>query len=113
MREVLQLPHSKDGKSKTALFEKDKITELEDTEYKFLKDQKDGPFNFLVGEGTFVVIEDVDAEVEARKPSKLEKHIAKLQDEKEKKGDKFHHKSEAKLKKLLAELEDSKSRQGS
>lgn len=91
MREVLQLPHSKDGKSKTALFEKDKITDLEDSEYSFLKSQDNGPFNFLVKEGTFILVDSDEEEKpplskkEQKRLDKAAKKIAEKEAEETKK----------------------------
>jgi len=117
MREVMPLPHDKSKKSRTAVFEQDKgdgedkVTILSNSDFKFLRDQEDGPFSFFLNEGTFVII---DNEEKPKEKSPLEKKIEKFLDEKKKKedaGKKFHPKAEAQLQKLLSELEESKDRQ--
>jgi len=114
MREVLQLPHDKIGKARTAVFIKHTesnpvYTDLSDSDFKFLKDKENGPFSFLLKEGTFIVVDDNDDEP----PTKLDIEIDKLLAEKEKRegsGKKF--KSESVLKKLLDKREEAKTRQG-
>lgn len=114
MREVIPLPLGKDGKKREAVFNKDESTEISDEDYKYLCGDGISMVPFLVDEGTFIV--QAKSEQEDAEPSKLDKQVAALQAEKEKKGDKFHHKTEKKLQKLLVEqkeaTEDAKTRQG-
>ena len=115
MTESMPLQVKKGSSLKKVVFYKDKITEIEDSDYNFLK-EKDA-FKFLINEGTFVLQAEKEKESEdkeAKKPSKLEQAIAKMQGQKEAqeaKGKKFHHKAQKKLNDLLAELEDAKTRQ--
>lgn len=113
MRECMDLPQEK-GKKRQAVFTKGELTDLSDADFKFLKGQEGGPFNFYVNDGTFLVQASDEPEDDAPK-SKLELEIEKLQVEKAKVEEKdkvFHHKKQERLNKLLAELEDAKTRQG-
>lgn len=107
MRETLPLKPV-DGKgARIAVFEKDKITELEDSDFEFLKAQKNGPFNWFISEGIFIVVGSVNNKMASENnPSKLDKVIENMLAEKAKieaSGKTFHHKAQAKLEKLLAE----------
>lgn len=94
MRESLPLPPA-EGKKRVAIFENGKETPLSDSDYKFLTSQKDGPFNFLVEEGTFIV---------SSPPKEEEKPLSK----KEKKK----LEAEAKKQEKKAADEAKKARQG-
>jgi len=114
MREVIPLQAGEDGKKREAVFTKGELTEITEEDYKYLCGKGVSMVPFLVDEGTFIV--QAKAEVVNAEPSKLDKEIEKLQAEKEKKGDKFHHKTEKKLQKLIVEqkeaTETAKTRQG-
>jgi len=96
MRETIPLPPLKDRLKRSAIFMKGEHTNLEDSDYEFLKKQEGGPFNFLIGEGTFIVSELPKEE----EPKPLSKKDQKKLDAVEKK---------AKVKKAA---EDKKARQG-
>lgn len=78
MREKLPLK-PEGGKARFAIFEKGKETELSEPDFDFLKGKKNGPFSFLLKEGTFVIVQGDDAVEE--KPQLSKKQQKKLDHE--------------------------------
>jgi len=70
MREAMPLPPSKKGVARAAIFQKGKITDLEDDDYKFLNNKDNSMLPVLVEMGVFVVVAEPAPKVDTKQKKK-------------------------------------------